>query len=195
MGQGATMDLQFQTHSERPTKRFRQHRGLRERAASGMERRRPCETILQARPEADRSGHFGNTDRAALAWGPFVLAYDQAMNPGLPSASAIGLVRESTELTIQPGPSLAFRGPVVGRKDDSPRQAVFVPFADAGSTGGDYRVWLRAPGVDANRRRSWPTARRAGRGRATRTARSSMATRPASWSPTMDLPRRKTGTP
>ena len=87
-------------------------------------------------------GHFGNTDRAALAWGPFVLAYDQAMNPGLPSASAIGLVRESTELTLQPGPSLAFRGPVVGRKDDSPRQAVFVPFADAGSTGGDYRVWL-----------------------------------------------------
>lgn len=97
-------------------------------------------------------GHFGNTDRAALAWGPFVLAYDQAMNPGLPSASAIGLVRESTELTLQPGPSLAFRGPVVGRKDDSPRQAVFVPFADAGSTGGDYRVWMRAPDVDARQR-------------------------------------------
>ena len=92
-------------------------------------------------------GHFGNTDRAALAWGPFVLAYDQARNPGLPSASAIGLVRESTDLTLQPGPSLAFRGPVVGRKGDGPIQAVFVPFADAGSTGGDYRVWLRAPGI------------------------------------------------
>jgi len=95
-------------------------------------------------------GYFGNTDRAALAWGPFVLAYDQARNPGLPSAAAVGLVRESKELTIQPGPSLAFRGPVVGRKGDSPSQAVFVPFADAGSTGGDYRVWLRAPGVDAS---------------------------------------------
>ena len=56
-------------------------------------------------------GHFGNTDRAALAWGPFMLAYDQARNPELPPASAIGLVRESTELTLQPGPSLAFRGP------------------------------------------------------------------------------------
>ena len=89
-------------------------------------------------------GYLGNTDRAALAWGPFVLAYDQARNPGLPSAAAVGLVRESKELTIQPGPSLAFRGPVVGRKGDSPSQAVFVPFADAGSTGGDYRVWLRA---------------------------------------------------
>jgi hypothetical protein len=94
-------------------------------------------------------GHFGNTDRAALAWGPFVLAYDQARNTGRPSASAIGLVRESTELTLQPEASLAFEGPVVGRKSDSPTQAVFVPFADAGSTGGNYRVWLRAPGVNA----------------------------------------------
>ncbi len=89
-------------------------------------------------------GYLGNTDRAALAWGPFVLAYDQARNPGLPTAAAVGLVRESKELTIQPGPSLAFRGPVVGRKGDSPSQAVFVPFADAESAGGDYRVWLRA---------------------------------------------------
>ena len=94
-------------------------------------------------------GHFGNTDHAALAWGPFVLAYDQARNPGLPPPSAIGLVRESTELTLLPGPGLAFRGPVVGRKGDSTIQAVFVPFADAGSTGGGYRVWLRAPGVSA----------------------------------------------
>ncbi len=94
-------------------------------------------------------GQFGNTDRAALAWGPFVLAYDQARNPGLPSASAIGLVGESAPLTIQPGPSLAFRGPVAGRQGDRPIQAVFVPFADAGSTGGVYRVWLRA-GVNAS---------------------------------------------
>jgi uncharacterized protein len=94
-------------------------------------------------------GHFGNTDRAVLAWGPFLLAYDQARNPGLPSASAIGLIRKSTELSLMSGSSLAFRGPVVGRKGDSPFQAIFVPFADAGSTGGDYRVWLRAPGVEA----------------------------------------------
>lgn len=94
-------------------------------------------------------GDFGNTNRAALAWGPFVLAYDQAKNPGLPSASAIGLIRESSDLKLQPGTSLAFRGPVVGRKGESKTQALFVPFADAGSTGGDYRVWLRAPGVNA----------------------------------------------
>jgi len=92
-------------------------------------------------------GQFGNADRAALAWGPFVLAYDQARNPSLPRAAAIGLIRESAELTFDPGPSLALRGPVAGRRGESPRQAVFVPFADAGSTGGSYRVWLGAPGV------------------------------------------------
>ena len=74
------------------------------------------------------TGHFGNADRAALAWGPFVLAYDEARNPGLPRASAIGLVRESTDLTFLPGPDLAFRGPVVGRETDRQIQATFVPF-------------------------------------------------------------------
>ena len=28
------------------------------------------------------TGHFGNSDRAALAWGPFVLAYDQRVTRG-----------------------------------------------------------------------------------------------------------------
>ncbi len=97
-----------------------------------------------------KPGGHPNPGRAALAWGPFVLAYDQARNHGLPSASAIGLVRERPELTLQPGPGLSVLGPVVGRKGDGPRQAVLVPFADAGSTGGNYRVWLRAPGVKAS---------------------------------------------
>ena len=94
-------------------------------------------------------GRFGNADRAALAWGPFVLAYDEARNPGLPRASAVGLARESTTLLLQPRTSLVFQGSVVGRMGDGPKEANFVPFADAGSTGGKYRVWLRAPGVNA----------------------------------------------
>ena len=138
-------------------------------------------------------GHFGNTDRAALAWGPFVLAYDQARNPGLPAASAIGLVRESTELTLQPGPSLAFRGPVVGRKDDSPRQAVFVPFADAGSTGGDYRVWLRAAGV--NRTGVAPGRRRESRSRRGNQNGSIIDGDPSSFVVTFNGRRGKTGMP
>ena len=95
-------------------------------------------------------GHFGNKDRAALAWGPFVLAYDQARNPGLPTPGAIGLPEgPQPQLTLEPGPDLAFRGPVVGRGSSEPRPAIFVPFADAGSTGGVFRVWLRVPGVQS----------------------------------------------
>jgi hypothetical protein len=95
-------------------------------------------------------GQFANRDRVALAWGPFVLAYDQARNPGLPTPGAIGLVDGSQpQLVLEPGPDLLFRGLVVGRGRSEPRQATFVPFADAGSTGGVYRVWLRAPGVEA----------------------------------------------
>jgi DUF1680 family protein len=94
-------------------------------------------------------GQFGNKDHAALAWGPFVLAYDEAKNRGLPAASRVGLVPESTELTLQPGTDLLLRGPIVGRNGDQSTQATFVPFADAGASGGVYRVWLRAAGATA----------------------------------------------
>jgi hypothetical protein len=95
-------------------------------------------------------GHFGSADRVALAWGPFVLAYDQARNPGLPAPGAIGLSEgPQPQLALEPGPELAFRGLVVGRGKEGPWPATFVPFADAGSTGGIFRVWLRAPGVQA----------------------------------------------
>jgi DUF1680 family protein len=93
-------------------------------------------------------GTGSNAGRAALSWGPFVLAYDQASNPGLLQARLAGLLDEQPKLTMEPGPRLVFRGPIVGRGSDEKRRAVFVPFADAGSTGGDYRVWLRAPGAE-----------------------------------------------
>ncbi|AMV36420.1 beta-L-arabinofuranosidase domain-containing protein [Planctomyces sp. SH-PL62] len=92
-------------------------------------------------------GGVSNPDCAALTWGPFVLAYDEARNPGGPPARAVGLTAfEKVEAV--PGQDLAFRLPVVGRDPNAaPSPAVLVPFADAGSTGGAYRVWLRAPGV------------------------------------------------
>lgn len=93
-------------------------------------------------------GHFGNEGKAALTWGPFVLAYDEARNPGLPYANRLGLVQDDPPFAIEPGPGLSFRARVVERKASAPKAAVFVPFADAGSTGGTYRVWLRAPGVE-----------------------------------------------
>jgi hypothetical protein len=93
------------------------------------------------------AGTFGNSGRAALAWGPFVLAFDQAQNPGLPPASQVGLLEvEDKWFKLLPGERLAFRAPVVG-SDGRKHGATFVPFADAGSGGGAYRIWLRVPGV------------------------------------------------
>jgi DUF1680 family protein len=93
-------------------------------------------------------GQHANSGQAALAWGPFVLAYDQSRNAGLPPPKTLGLVNEEPPCILEPGADLTFRARVVGRKPDEPRPAIFVPFADAGSTGGAYRVWLRAPGVE-----------------------------------------------
>jgi DUF1680 family protein len=90
-------------------------------------------------------GTYSNTGRAALAWGPFVLAFDQSLNPGLPPANQIGLLAGKW-FKLLPQEALAFRGPVAGL-DDRKYGATFVPFADAGACGGTYRVWLRAPGV------------------------------------------------
>jgi DUF1680 family protein len=92
-------------------------------------------------------GEFADAGLAAITLGPFVLAYDQARNPGLPPADAVGLVARPPIVTLQPGPDLTFRGQVIGRNTRRLQSATFVPFADAGSTGGVYRVWLRAPGV------------------------------------------------
>jgi len=94
-------------------------------------------------------GNHGNAGKAAVVWGPLVLAYDDKLNPGLPSARSIGLVGEKPPLSLQSieGLPLAFRANVITAADDKPRAATLVPFAEAGSTGGRYQVWLRAPGA------------------------------------------------
>ena len=93
-------------------------------------------------------GDFGNTGRAALAWGPFVLAYDQALNPGLPPAGVLGLASVQPPCALRPGEALAFETQVVGRRSTEAKAATFMTFADAGAGGGAVRVWLRAPGVN-----------------------------------------------
>lgn len=93
-------------------------------------------------------GRFGNEGKCALVWGPFVLAYDESANTGLPHANRLGLVADDPPYALAPGPSLSFQARVVERKAGEPKTARFVTFADAGSTGGTYRVWLRAPGVE-----------------------------------------------
>lgn len=95
-------------------------------------------------------GEHGNTGRAALAWGPFVLAYDESKNPGLASAAAVGLAElGKPPFTLKPADGLAFTGKIVSRRTKEPQSATFLTFADAGADGSAYRVWLRAPGVEA----------------------------------------------
>ncbi len=90
-------------------------------------------------------GQYGNAGRAALTWGPFVLAFDQERNQGLPPSSSLGLVDSQPLLRLKPGSGLAFEGKVFGQNGDDVQTAIFVPFADAGAGGGEYRIWLRAP--------------------------------------------------
>ncbi|HEU4751682.1 MAG TPA: beta-L-arabinofuranosidase domain-containing protein [Armatimonadota bacterium] len=90
-------------------------------------------------------GDHGNAGRAALKYGPLVLAYDDKRNPELPSARALTLGIGEMGVKALPGDTVQFEIPVV-LPDGKARKAVFVPFAEAGSTGGRYQVWLRAPG-------------------------------------------------
>ena len=88
-------------------------------------------------------GDHGNAGRAALAWGPFVLAYDQDCNGGEAADDAIALVDTHTSLTPKPSYGLAFAIHIATGKDARPETRLFVPFADTGFGGGQYRVWLR----------------------------------------------------
>jgi uncharacterized protein len=95
-------------------------------------------------------GEHGNAGRAALAWGPFVLAYDWGKNPDMPAPGAVALAPADPPCALLPGKDLVFECQVRSQREPQSRKAIFVPFADAGSDGGIYRVWLRAPGA------SWP---------------------------------------
>jgi DUF1680 family protein len=97
-------------------------------------------------------GTHGNSGRAALVWGPFVLAYDTARNPGLPPPRRIGFVEfGKPPFTLRPGSDLLFGADIRTAQRPQPQRAIFVTFADAGRDGGLYQVWIRAPGA------AWPT--------------------------------------
>jgi uncharacterized protein len=95
-------------------------------------------------------GEHGNAGRAALAWGPFVLAYDWDRNPGMPAPAALALAPADPPCVLSAGEGLVFNCQVSSARQPQPQKANFVPFANAGSDGGIYRVWLRAPGA------TWP---------------------------------------
>ena len=188
VGRCRRSDRRLQAHRERRTGAFLDRlRRLRPRPPRDG-RTATGRAFLHPRPELFL-GHFGNKDRAALTWGPFVLAYDQSRNPGPATArrSWAWSWAYKPDLRLEPGPDLAFRAPVVGRGGRQPRPAIFVPFADAGADAAEhYRVWLRAPGIEPPKNLSLLADGDESRsGRATSTAPSSTATRAASWSPSM----------
>lgn len=94
------------------------------------------------------SGTYGNMGRTALQWGPLVLALDSSRNPNLASPTVLALVGNTpfSLSTTSSGSSLTFAARVRTSPTSTPQAAVFVPFADAGGSGGSYRIWLRAPG-------------------------------------------------
>jgi uncharacterized protein len=91
-------------------------------------------------------GEHGNKGRAALTWGPFVLAYDWGKNKGMPAPAAVALVSSASPCSLAAEGDLAFECQVRSLRQQQPRRAMFVPFATAGAEGGIYRVWMRAPG-------------------------------------------------
>ena len=91
-------------------------------------------------------GDHGNAGAVALGWGPFILAYDAKLNPPLPRA-ALGLVSlpDQPACRLEPGEALRFATRLRTPAQPAGVPATLEPFADAGSDGGYYRVWLRAP--------------------------------------------------
>jgi uncharacterized protein len=83
-----------------------------------------------------------------MTWGPFVLAYDEKRDPGLPSTRRVAFRDNSLQAPgrFKSGQLLEFssqlRTPSQGLV-----KARLVPFADAGRDRGTFRVWLTAPGV------------------------------------------------
>ncbi len=92
-------------------------------------------------------GEHTNKGLAALEWGPFVLAYDAALNSELPPASLLGFANDKPASLGTHRGALQVVAEVSSPRLSGTKPAVFVPFADAGSSRGTYRVWLPAPGT------------------------------------------------
>jgi len=88
-------------------------------------------------------GDYTNYSREAVAWGPFVLAVDAAQNRKLDMLEALRAESGAEPRLSSSNGDLTFAFNVWVLWDDIPRVVTLVPFADAGATGGEYRVWLR----------------------------------------------------
>jgi hypothetical protein len=93
------------------------------------------------------SGFHSNEGLGALAYGPFVFAYDSAANPDFASPSMIGFAEKALpRVASMAAGQLQLAADVHSARNSQPKPARFVPFADAGASRGTYKVWLPAPG-------------------------------------------------
>jgi DUF1680 family protein len=93
-------------------------------------------------------GDFTNYSRVAYAWGPFILALDEDLNPEYLDKVAPQFIRaiDDSPPTLLADPTrLVLQVPVRGVWDVRAHPVKLVPFADAGLAGKPYAVWLRAP--------------------------------------------------
>jgi len=84
----------------------------------------------------------------AYAWGPFILALDDGLNPDHGGSGTPQFVRvvDDRVPTLAPDKRrIALQVAVRGEWDVNPYPATLVPFAEAGAGGQPYAVWLRAP--------------------------------------------------
>jgi len=89
-------------------------------------------------------GDYTNYARVAYGWGPFILAADQAVNPGLETPTFARAFDGSAPVLMARAPRLTFQVAGCNDWDVGSHPMKFVPFADAGADGGAYAVWLRA---------------------------------------------------
>ena len=103
-------------------------------------------------------GQHGNTGKVAICYGPLVLAADEALLVGEhTSLNAIAVAsadRAALAITPEPAPKKCrtwpgeqvFRLSAVAGADRSPLDIRLIPFAAAGATGKNYKVWLPLAG-------------------------------------------------
>lgn len=89
-------------------------------------------------------GTHGNEGLAALHYGPFILAYDDALNNEPVATVALATPLRLKQTNAQGTPRLTAM--VRSVANPKPHPATFVPFAEAGAQGSRFKVWLPAPG-------------------------------------------------
>ncbi|HUL52123.1 MAG TPA: beta-L-arabinofuranosidase domain-containing protein [Opitutaceae bacterium] len=93
-------------------------------------------------------GEYTNHARVAYAWGPFILALDEQLNPEYGVYDAAQFIRafDGRPPTLLRDPNrLILESAMRGEWDVKAHPVRLVPFADAGLEGKPYAVWLRAP--------------------------------------------------